>query len=158
MIRVAAVLGPILNFVAAFTLTFTIGSAAYQERFCAPRRADAASLMRGVDRDDRRPRFCPPSPLSRYETIGSSPSSDLLTLEPLGVHYLEYSPPSPSASTSSWGEEYGPVDRGVGQDESGGASSDDAPRQRTRFDALHINHGFGASSLSFLTSLPSLAS
>ena len=116
MIRVAVVLGPILKFVAAFTLTFTIGSAAYQERFCAPRRADAASLMRGVDHDDHRPRFCPPSPLSRYETIGSSPSSDLLTLEPLGVHYLEYSPPPPS----SWGEDDCPVDRGVGQDENGG--------------------------------------
>ena len=34
----------------------------------------------------------------------------LLTLEPLGVHYLEYSPPSTSTSTSSWGEDNGPID------------------------------------------------
>ena len=146
MIGVSVVLGPILKFLAAFTLTFTIGSAAYQERFCSPQRANAELLMRGVDHDHHHTRFCFPRPLSRYNAIGGErgggllipelpggksseddrwdddvledeedttlslllPFLYLLTLKPLGVHYIEYSPPS--TSTSSWGEDDGPID------------------------------------------------
>mmetsp|Transcript_14860 Transcript_14860/g.42848 ORF Transcript_14860/g.42848 Transcript_14860/m.42848 type:complete len:595 (+) Transcript_14860:98-1882(+) len=74
-----------------------------------------------------------PSPLSRFDSIQSTIAIPSLgntntELGPLGVHYLRC------------------------------GSGDSAPsRRQQRFDVLHCNHGFGASSLSWLPALPSLA-
>jgi len=74
-----------------------------------------------------------PSSLSRFDPIQATiaiPSLGNASTElgPLGVHYLRY-------------------------------DSDDSslPSRQQRFDVLHCNHGFGASSLSWLPALPSLA-
>ena len=74
-----------------------------------------------------------PSSLSRFDSIQTTCSIPSLgntnTEMKLGVHYLRY------------------------------ARADNASpeRQQQRFDVLHCNHGFGASSLSWLPALPSLA-
>ena len=73
-----------------------------------------------------------PSTLSRFERVSGAaiPTLGGVELGPIGVHYLRYdaAPPPPPSS----------------------------PGRPRRFDALHCSHGFGASSLSWLPSLPAL--
>ena len=74
-----------------------------------------------------------PSSLSRFDSIQATiaiPSLGNASTElgPLGVHYLRY-----------------------------GSDDSSLPSREQRFDVLHCNHGFGASSLSWLPALPSLA-
>lgn len=73
-----------------------------------------------------------PSPLSKYSIIRSSVPSQLhqeeanLPMGPIGVHFLEYK------------------------------NADFSTQLEYKFDAMHFNHGFGASSLSWLPVIPSL--
>jgi len=73
-----------------------------------------------------------PSPLSKYSIISTSVPSELhqeattLLMDSIGVHFLEYE------------------------------NSDILTPVEYKFDAIHFNHGFGASSLSWLPVIPSL--
>ena len=76
-----------------------------------------------------------PSTLSRFDSIQTRCSSipslgNTNTDLELGVHYLRYA----------------------------GADNNASSKRKMRFDVLHCNHGFGASSLSWLPALPALAS
>ena len=73
-----------------------------------------------------------PSKLSSYSTVSTSIPPQLLDegqqlgMDPIGVHFLEYK------------------------------NEDHEPDHEYQFDAIHFNHGFGASSLSWLPAIPSL--
>lgn len=68
-----------------------------------------------------------PSKLSRYEPLNSLETSS----DPLGVHWLEYQQPSSNDNNNDISKNY-------------------------TFQSIFVNHGFGASSLSWLPALPVL--
>jgi len=111
-----------------------------------PSRIDTSTLLR---------EYWLPSELSRFRTLNVRPISGRKDDEDvekeggsvrLGVHYLRYDADCDQSSDH----------KGT----SGGSLPPSPTRQRgrrrRRFDALHLNHGFGASSLSWLPALPSL--
>lgn len=98
-----------------------------QESFYSPSRIDTSTLIQ---------RQWLPSPLSKFATVSTSISPQLLShkekgngnplnIGPLNTHYLSYQP----------------FDQ----------------NKKCNFDCIHFNHGFGASSLSWLPVIPSLA-
>mmetsp|Transcript_19926 Transcript_19926/g.24615 ORF Transcript_19926/g.24615 Transcript_19926/m.24615 type:complete len:520 (-) Transcript_19926:59-1618(-) len=81
-----------------------------------------------------------PSRLSRYGTVTLGDDAAAAGGRDCRVHYLRYD--NPSFGNAAGGRRY--------DNSSGGR------RSSSLVDAVHCNHGFGASSLSFLPSLPSL--
>jgi pimeloyl-ACP methyl ester carboxylesterase len=125
--------------IAAVALALT---ALAQDKFLAPSRVPLERLM---------DRYYLPSRLSRYDAK-------------TGVHYLEYY--HRRADYNDDDEEESDAIHGLPPSFSLSAGpakgrSDDARAPRTaspyRYRALYVNHGFGASSLSFLPVLPTLA-
>jgi len=105
-----------------------------------------------------------PSSLSRYEIIsplftlhmdsnvseGKSKETDtdmtlLQTIPPIGVHYLQYNNDGNEKDGNKKDEEQSNQTNDVIQ-----------PPKKHNFDAVYFNHGFGASSLSWLPAIPSL--
>lgn len=107
--------------------TFFLSMTIIQDIFYAPSRIATSTLLKNQ---------WLPSPLSKYSIVSTSVPSQLLHqednnlfMDPIGVHFLEYENKNDALSTTQ--TEY-------------------------KFDAIHFNHGFGASSLSWLPVIPSL--
>lgn len=102
-----------------------------------------------------------PSTLSKYNPVTIDPIASQIDGTPInystenksftmGVHYLQYD------NTDFEKEEV------VAQEENDGSDADsefsnDSNKETRRFDAMYLQHGFGASSLSWLPVLPKLA-
>ena len=108
--------------------TFFFSTTLVQDLFYQPSRISTSTLLNNK---------WLPSPLSRFSIVSTSIPPQLQThldendldlkMDPIGVHFLEYN--NDLSST---------------------------PSNDFHFDAIHFNHGFGASSLSWLPAIPSL--
>ena len=124
-----------------FFVTALCSTAIVQDLFFAPSRLPMSTLLQN---------HWLPSPLSKYSIVTTSVSPSLirplhddhtngLPMVPVGVHYLEYS------NHANDSDDNHASTTGSGDEERGYA-----------YDAIHFNHGFGASSLSWLPAIPSL--
>ena len=118
--------GEFLKLSIRFLTLSLISTLVTQELFFAPSRIETPTLIKN--------RWLP-STLSKFSTLSTQISPELIksktniTLDEIGVHYLQYAPSSSSSSPQT-----NPME----------------------FDAIHFNHGFGANSLSWLPAIPSL--
>jgi len=96
-----------------------------QDTFLAPSRVSTQTLLQN---------YWLPSPLSKFRVV--QPLHETMDLDPVGVHYLEYTPPVRNKDEDQQQQQQRPP--------------------AFKFDAIHFNHGFGASSLSWLPAMPSL--
>lgn len=94
-----------------------------QDMFLAPSRVSTRTLLN---------KYWLPSPLSKFRVV--QPVHETMEMDPVGVHYLEYTPPVRTNEEQQQQQRRSPF----------------------KFDAIHFNHGFGASSLSWLPVMPSL--
>jgi pimeloyl-ACP methyl ester carboxylesterase len=126
MIQLSKVIAFLMRFILC-TLVFQIS---IQEVFCPPSRVSMSTLLQ---------RYFLPSPLSKYQKVTLPPPSVKttkkgvkrdMTLFSTGVHYLEYHNKNLTSTASS--------------------------PSPASFDALYFQHGFGASSLSWLPAIPPL--
>ena len=110
--------------------TFILSMTIVQDAFFSPSRITTSTLIENQ---------WFPSPLSKFSIVSTSVPSQLnhdghdLPMDPVGVHYLQY-------------------ENQAAQSE----STNDSQPEEYKFDAIHFNHGFGASSLSWLPAIPSL--
>jgi len=127
---------------------------ALQEIFRPPTRISTLDLMK---------RYVLPSALSRYETltIPSSLSSssadthnDSKNKMKLGVHYLCYDNPKTKSPTAATDIDADTVDVDVVGNINVNNNANEDAQHKQRFGAIYVNHGFGASSLSWLPVLP----
>jgi len=109
-------------------ITFFLTYLIVQDTFYPPDRIDTSTLLK---------REWMPSTLSKFSFVNTTVPSVLtddgldLDIGPMGVHYLEYP-----------GYDDTDVDTGISDS--------------YNFDVIHFNHGFGASSLSWLPAIPSI--
>lgn len=121
-----------IKFLLKSIVSFIISTMLIQDIFYAPSRIDTAALARNN---------WLPSKLSCYSTVKTSIPSHILfghevdghgqeplDMDAMGVHFLEYE----------------------------NESHQHNPDHEHRFDVIYFNHGFGASSLSWLPAIPSL--
>lgn len=115
-----------LKLVLKILSTFLLSMTFVQDLFYSPSRIATKTLLQNQ---------WLPSPLSKYSIISTSvptqghQDESNLIMNPIGVHFLELKYDGVSNASNS--VEY-------------------------KFDAIHFNHGFGASSLSWLPAIPSL--
>jgi len=115
-----------LKFILTAFASFFLSTMLIQDAFYAPNRLTTAALLQNK---------WLPSPLSKYSIVGATippqlhPNDHHLEINKMGVHFLEYE----NEESKSIG--FSP---------------------NHKFDAIHFNHGFGASSLSWLPAIPSL--
>jgi pimeloyl-ACP methyl ester carboxylesterase len=131
-IRAAPTLGQVASLVCKSLVWTCVAQGVLQEVFGPPSRISMQELLQ---------RYFLPSSLSQYRQIAVPPeeSSGEGPFR-LGVHYLEY-------VNGDWS-----TARGASM-ESNNATTASLP---PRFDALYLQHGFGASSLSWLPAIPML--
>ncbi len=142
-----------IKFIFRVIVTSTFSTIFIQESLFSPSRVDTPTLIK---------RQWLPSPLSKFSTVTAQIDPQLVKVQqpkskvnlnseecpthivgPMGVHYLQYDPP--------------PEDpQGNSGDDDNDHHHHDASQSKINFDAIHFNHGFGASSLSWLPAIPSL--
>lgn len=118
-----------LRFVFKAFVYFILSMAAVQDLFYAPSRISMTALLGNT---------WLPSRFSQYSIVHAAVPQQLvykedvgrLQIDPIGVHFLEYKNDAKSLV--------------------------DVDDDKYTFDAIHFNHGFGASSLSWLPAIPSL--
>jgi len=161
--RVPAVSKFLLRSVAYFVIAQVALQETLLRKRLSPSRVTTEALVQ---------RYCLPSTLSRYESITIDPlvlpsattstsrtASPPSTADPsesnldvdssisLGVHYLRYDNENSNNNSNS----------SSSTDENPSALPSTAGKQTRTFDAVYFQHGFGASSLSWLPVMPSLA-
>ena len=142
--------------------TYFVSSTVVREMWYGPDRVDAVVGGGGSSSsDDAEEKRFLPSVLSRFEIVKDAlvPKCLLsdsdgdgdgeaqveeggIRLDPMNVHLLEYTPTNINSNTTNSLQSNQPTQTST--------------TLQHRYDAIYYNHGFGASSLSFLPVLPSL--